>query len=121
MREKNDGKNMPMASRSEAKSEAPGLRVGEQAWKWPPVWPYDANFFKRTVEIEAMGKNSQSPLSQMMGGASMGADDSSTKGDVNAVGIAGGEDQLFDSLEFWEEKREVRTELDERVAEKITK
>lgn len=120
MREKNDGKNMPMASRSEAKSEAPGLRVGEQAWKWPPVWPYDANFFKRTVEIEAMGKNSQSPLSQMMGGASMGADDSSTKGDVNAVGIAGGEDQLFDSLEFWEEKREVRTELDERVAEKIT-
>lgn len=120
MREKNDGKNMPMASRSEAKSEAPGLRVGEQAWKWPPVWPYDANFFKRTVEIEAMGKNSQSPLSQMMGGASMGADDPSTKGDVNAVGMAGGEDQLFDSLEFWEEKSEVRTELDERVAEKIT-
>jgi len=117
MRENNDGKNMPMASSSESKSEAPGLRVGEQAWKWPPVWPYDQNFFKRRAEIEATEKDGESPLSQMMGSAGVGG---AVKDGTTAAATAGGEDQLFDSLKFWGEKSEVRTELDERVAEKIT-
>ena len=45
---------MPMASPEDAASEAPGLRVGPQAWKWPPVWPYDDELFRRPDEEEAM-------------------------------------------------------------------
>ena len=43
-----------MASPEDAASEAPGLRVGPQAWKWPPVWPYDDELFRRPDEEEAM-------------------------------------------------------------------
>mmetsp|Transcript_32585 Transcript_32585/g.60243 ORF Transcript_32585/g.60243 Transcript_32585/m.60243 type:complete len:665 (-) Transcript_32585:82-2076(-) len=111
MREKEDKKNMPMADAAEARSEAPGLRVGANAWKWPPVWPYDGNFFKREVEMNA--KANANPLAnpmQMM----MGGDAPDANGGENSTDVS------FDSLKFWGEKSEVRTELDERVAEKIT-
>ncbi|GMI26764.1 hypothetical protein TeGR_g8570, partial [Tetraparma gracilis] len=38
---------MPVASAEEASGEAPGLRVGEGAWKWPASYPYDAGYFQR--------------------------------------------------------------------------
>ena len=37
MREEQEKKKMPMASEQERAYEAPGLRVGSSAWKWPPV------------------------------------------------------------------------------------
>ena len=43
MREEQAKKKMPMASEEERRDEAPGLRVGRGAWKWPPVWPYANN------------------------------------------------------------------------------
>jgi len=111
MREKEDKKNMPMAAPDEAKVEAPGLRVGRDAWKWPPVWPYDSTFFKRQAELDA-SKNNANPLAnpmQMMGGVTEGEN-----------GDSGGDEVLFDSMAYWKKNGEVKTELDERVAEKIT-
>lgn len=109
-----------MASSDESKSEAPGLRVGAGAWKWPPVWPYDNNFFKRQEELDAANKGNDNPLANPMAMMTGGG------GAGGAFGAPGGEgDNVtaveFDSLKFWEGKEDVMTELDERVAEKITK
>ncbi|KAL9184798.1 hypothetical protein ACHAXT_002575 [Thalassiosira profunda] len=115
MREGNAQKNAPMASSTEFKSEAPGLRVGEGAWKWPPVWPYDGNFFKRQVELDAKSKNNRlDPMSLMGGGAAGGAVGETAEGGENATSA-----ELFDSLAWWEGQKDVGTGLDERVAERI--
>lgn len=114
MRENADAKNAPMAGADEAKSEAPGLRVGASAWKWPPVWPYDRNFFKRTAEM-VEDKNSNNPLANpmsMMSGA--------LPGGMPGAGDNSTAPAVFESLKWWGENEEVKTELDERVAERIT-
>ena len=133
MRENQERKNLPMANPEESKSEAPGLRVGSNAWKWPPVWPYDSNFFKRKVELEAGsgGKSRENAAAGMkgiltgaaaVGGGLATSPDMGTAADENGS-AAGGENEgaLFDSLKYWNEKKSVLTELDPRVAEKITK
>ncbi|KAL3789036.1 hypothetical protein ACHAWO_004593 [Cyclotella atomus] len=107
MREEKERSKMPMARADEAKNEAPGLRVGEGAWKWPPVWPYDRNFFKRRSELDA-AKNAASPLSMMSGQV--------PAPDANGQVV---DKNVFDSLGYWEKVKDVKTELDERVAEKI--
>ena len=99
---------MPMARPDEAKNEAPGLRVGETAWKWPPVWPYDRNFFKRRSELDA-AKNAASPLGMMS---------SMPTPDANGEVV---EKNVFDSLGYWDKVKDVKTELDARVADKIRK
>lgn len=108
MREGNEAKNMPMANPDEAKVEAPGLRVGANAWKWPPVWPYDRNFFKRKSEMT--GKDNANPMMNMMNPM-----DALEKKDVADV-----EENKFDSLKWWEENKDVTTDLDERVVAKIS-
>ena len=114
---------MPMAAPDEARGEAPGLRVGEGAWKWPPVWPYDANFFKRKVELEnSKDKNNplSNPMSMMTGAGAVGMMNGIGKeGDNSTSATSGGVE--FDSIGYWKENENVRTELDPRVAEKITK
>jgi hypothetical protein len=65
MREENAQKKMPMASDDEKDGEADGLRVGEGAWKWPPVWPYDGDAFTPKKDIKAAPQ--ASPLSSMLG------------------------------------------------------
>lgn len=111
MREGKEAKSMPMANPDEAKVEAAGLRVGADAWKWPPVWPYDNNFFKRKSEMTG-NNNAENPMMNMMNpmGALEKKDDDTPTGDEN----------LFDSLGWWEEKKDVTTDLDERVAVKIS-
>eukprot|EP00804_Cyclotella_cryptica_P012134 CCRYP_009837-RA/>CCRYP_009837-RA protein AED:0.25 eAED:0.25 QI:196/1/0.66/1/1/1/3/0/469 len=105
MREEKEKAKMPMASVDESKNEAPGLRVGENAWKWPPVWPYDRNFFKRKSELDAQ-KSASSPLNMMTG-------------QVPTANGDGTDASTFDSLGYWEKMTDVRTDLDQRVAEKI--
>lgn len=105
MRDEKDKKNAPMATYDEAKSEAPGIKVGATAWKWPPVWPYDNNFFKRQSEME--GKKSVGPMDML----SM-----NTKEGENATAV---DDDVFDSMKFWEENSVVKTELNEAVADSI--
>lgn len=90
------------------------MRVGSDAWKWPPVWPYDGNFFKRQVELDN-AKTSSSPLN-MINNLGEAAE--------KAAGVEGDEakkEVTFDSLEFWQGKGDVKTEIDSRTVEKITK
>jgi len=98
----------PLALDGEMKNAAPGLRVGESAWKWPPVWPYDRNFFKRKAELENAGAQKSAINMMSMQGVS-------TESEAEAE-----EATVFDSLGYWEDNREVATDLDARVVEKIT-
>ena len=90
------------------------MRVGADAWKWPPVWPYDGNFFKRQVELDN-SKTSSSPLS-MINNLGEVAENMSSEEDGAAK-----KEVTFDSLEFWQGKGNVKTEIDSRTIEKITK
>lgn len=100
---------MPMANPDEAKVEAPGLRVGANAWKWPPVWPYDSNFFKRKSEMNA--KDKANPMMNMMNPMDV----------MEKKDIADVDENKFDSLKWWDENKDVTTDLDERVAAKISR
>ena len=117
MQGKDQEQNMPMMDADEARTEAPGLRVGASAWKWPPVWPYDANFFKRDAEITAAKDKAaqNNPMGALMSG---GLPKTGIEGEA---GEKKGDEVVFDSLKYWADNEGVKTELDERVIEKITK
>lgn len=105
MREEKAKREMPMASEEERKQDAPGLRVGKDAWKWPPVWPYDQYMFTRPDEIP---KKPQPNMASMM--ASVG-------GTAMPPPVATEEEQKIEELDimkFWgEENSEVQTEMDD--------
>ena len=122
MRGEQEKKQMPMAGIDEAKSEAPGLRVGAGAWKWPPIWPYDGNFFKRKIELDAKSKEANNAMS-LLGGVSnpFDIDAASAGGDAAGDGTAKKQGVFFDDLKYWDENKDVKTELDDRVAQRIEK
>lgn len=96
-----------MATEEELRAEAPGLRVGDSTWKWPPIWPYDQNFFipKEDIPKPAAGAN---PMSQMMTGAPMPPT-------PQVVEV-----EKLDPLAYWQvEKADVKTEMDEDAVEKL--
>lgn len=109
MKEEKAKKNAPMATESDSKGQAPGLRVGGSTWKWPPVWPYDQNFFTPPEDIPKGGPQGN-PMAQMMTG-----------------GPAPPTPQLIeveklDVVQYWQvEQAGVRTEMDEEAAERLTK
>eukprot|EP00566_Odontella_aurita_P008415 CAMPEP_0113556372 /NCGR_PEP_ID=MMETSP0015_2-20120614/17222_1 /TAXON_ID=2838 /ORGANISM="Odontella" /LENGTH=655 /DNA_ID=CAMNT_0000457725 /DNA_START=272 /DNA_END=2239 /DNA_ORIENTATION=- /assembly_acc=CAM_ASM_000160 len=114
MREENAKKKMPLASDEERGSEAPGLRVGGNAWKWPPVWPYDSDMFTRTEEIKAPAAASgMDAMANMMGGMAPVP---------NATAAVKDDDEnKLDVLKYWsEEKAGVTTDLDPEAAEQLT-
>jgi hypothetical protein len=111
MREEREKKKMPMAAPDEAALEAPGLRVGKNAWKWPPVWPYDATSF--------VPKNEEVPP---------------PKPDLAAVAsMVSGDPQMpipapvpqvtkLDPIKYWgEDRAEVLTELSEGAIANLKK
>jgi len=108
MREEKAKKRMPLATRDEASYEAPGLRVGTNAWKWPPVWPFDSTFFKLKEEL------AQPNLSSMTGlltGQIPELPDETEK-----------EEDKFKPLEFWGvEHADDMTDLDPEAIEKVQK
>jgi len=108
MKEEKAKKRAPMATEEDLKGEAPGLRVGASTWKWPPVWPYDQDFFtpKDDIPKAAAGPN---PMAQMMSGAP-------TPPTPQIIEV----DKL-DPVQYWQvEKADVRTEMDEDSVEKLT-
>jgi len=113
-RENNAKANMPLASDEERGTEAPGLRVGKGAWKWPPVWPYDREMFMRTEEI--VQKQQKNALQGMMGGG--GLPELPANADA-----AGGEAAAakLDLKEYWSGKAGVTTGIDEEAAAKLTR
>lgn len=112
MREDKAKKNMPLASDEERGTEAPGLRVGKGAWKWPPVWPYDREMFMRTEEI--VNKQQQNALQGMLGGAAAGG----TLPDLPDSPAAAAAAKL-DLKQYWSEKAGVTTDIDEEAANKL--
>jgi len=112
MREDNAKKNAPMASDEERTTEAPGLRVGQTAWKWPLIWPYDSDMFKVKEDIEAV--QSQSPVSTMSMLLNNGMPE------VPEVEEEVEDKNKFNALAYWgEEKAGVTTDLDENTIENL--
>jgi len=110
MREEKAKKEMPMASEEERKKDAPGLRVGKDAWKWPPVWPYDKYMFTRPDEIP---KKPQPNMASMMASAS---------GTQMPPPVVEEEEEIeeLDLPKFWgEENSSVLTEMDDAAIETI--
>mmetsp|Transcript_471 Transcript_471/g.1053 ORF Transcript_471/g.1053 Transcript_471/m.1053 type:complete len:650 (-) Transcript_471:1504-3453(-) len=108
MKEEKAKKRAPMATEADLKGQAPGLRVGASTWKWPPVWPYDQNFFtpKDDIPKTPSGPN---PMAQMMtGGAPMPPQ-------PQVVEV-----EKLDPVQYWQvEQADVRTEMDEDAVEKL--
>lgn len=115
MREEKAKKKMPMASEDEASKEAPGLRVGSNAWKWPPVWPYGKYDFTPKEDIkEDAQPEPANPLSNLMGGAT------STPPPPPVEAEDKEEDTTLDIMAYWgEEKATVYTEIDDEASSKL--
>jgi hypothetical protein len=110
MREEKAKKKMPMASPDETNAEAPGLRVGAGAWKWPAVWPYDSTFFTPKEDIV----QPKPDIGGMAGLLTGQAPQIPTVTDDDD-----GKDKL-DAIQYWGvEKADVTTDLDEEAAEKL--
>mmetsp|Transcript_4209 Transcript_4209/g.6386 ORF Transcript_4209/g.6386 Transcript_4209/m.6386 type:complete len:659 (+) Transcript_4209:162-2138(+) len=109
MKEEKAKQKMPMATADEALNEAPGLRVGEAVWKWPPVWPYDPQFFVRKEEIVVPKAPQLDSLAGMMSGMPQ-----------QPVVPEEPEVEVLDLVKYWtEDKADVRTEIDPEAIEKL--
>lgn len=111
MREEKEKKKMPMAAPDEAAYEAPGLRVGKSAWKWPPVWPYDMTSFVPKQDEVAPAAPDLASVASMMNGAPQ-----------VPPSLTVSEESKLDPIKYWgEEKADVATELSEGAAAKLRK
>ena len=101
---------MPMASEDERQGEAPGLRVGTGAWKWPPVWPYgDSDFIPKEDIVEP---KESSPVTGLLAGNIPNPDDVVEEEEEKIA--------TLDILKYWgEEKNSVKTEIDAEAAQKL--
>jgi hypothetical protein len=114
MREAEAKKKMPMIDNGDADGQAPGLRVGGSAWKWPPIWPYQADFFIPTEDIQTPDSSQQlqNMASMMSGNPQVPAPDEIETEEV----------ETLDEVKYWsEEKSDVRTELDEEAIQQLTR
>ena len=113
MREEQAKKKMPMIDSKDAAGQAPGIRVGGSAWKWPPIWPYADDFFVPTEDIQTPDPSAQF---QNMAGMLNGAPQIPTPDEIEIKE----EKETLDVLKYWsEEKGDVKTELDEEAVEKL--
>lgn len=115
-RENQAQKRMPMATKDEAKLEAPGLRVGSSVWKWPPVWPYDREFFMPPEDIPQK-KPGMNEMASMLSGIQQMPGANGVQEEDEA---ANGESQKLNVVQFWnEEKADVKTEMDAEAIERL--
>jgi len=115
MREKQAKKKMPMVSRDEAKGEAPGLRVGANVWKWPPIWPYDREFFMPTEDIPPKPNMGLNEMASMVSGIQQPPEAAAA-----AAAQAAEEQETLNVIDYWgKQKADVRTEMDQEAIEKI--
>jgi SAM-dependent methyltransferase len=113
MRENKEKSKIPI-TREEVNAEAPGLRVGRKAWKWPAIWPYDGNFFMpAAVAAEQRRKASMSTMQSILSG---GTPTLPTPEEVEKSGAS--TDETFDPLTYWSEQPPL--EIDPETAAKLT-
>ena len=113
MREQKEKDNQPMYKEDEAKGQAPGLRVGADTWRWPPVWPYDGDMFKQESDIKEPDSTEQL---KNMAGMLQGMPQVPTPDEIEL------EDDTpqFDAFQYWgEEVADEKTELDAEAAQKL--
>lgn len=117
MREKEEQKKMPMANREEAKNEAPGLRVGQSSWKWPPVWPYDSTTFKPMKDVQVT-QNAEKKLA--LANMASGGVVNPQLTDGLTGGGEGDSENSFDPVKYWgEEMATVATDISEGAANNL--
>ncbi len=110
MREEKMKKQQPMATEAEIRAEAPGLRVGDSTWKWPPVWPYDNNFFQPKDDIPKSNPVANPMADIMSGGAP-------TPPQPQMIEV-----EKLDPVQYWQvEMADVKTEMDEDAVERLTR
>ena len=130
MKDEKEAKKRPLANRSEAEQEAPGLRVGKGSWKWPAVWPYGKDFLLTTAEAQAQArKQSLSGMAGLLGGGAnspLGAPPGMGDGtDPSAVGTATAtaeeeeDDDAFKPKDFWAKQESTAFPMDAEAAEKL--
>lgn len=118
MKEEKAKENVPLAQGDEVSTEAPGLKVGKETWKWPSAWPYDTAFFISVAEAKA--KEAKEPaMDKVNDMASMMSGVAQATAPKHAATEEEEEAQpLFDALEYWSTSTQV-TELDSEAAEKL--
>lgn len=110
MREEQAKKKMPMASEQEREGEAPGLRVGSGAWRWPPVWPYSDTDF---VPKEDITEPKAAPVTGLLAGNLPKPDEIEEEEEEEKK-------ETLDVLHYWgEEKAGVKTEIDPDAVKKL--
>jgi len=111
MREEKAKKNAPMVSEDQTKGQAPGLRVGGNTWKWPPIWPYDQTFFTPTEDIPKQQNAQANPMAGMLSGMP----ENPIPAEPEAPEI-----EKLDPVKYWQvEKADVKTNTDEEAVEKL--
>jgi SAM-dependent methyltransferase len=110
MKEENAKKNLPMVDAEEAEKEAPGLKVGKEVWKWPPIWPYDEVTFKPVATLESA--TSAENLNQIASAISGVATVPTIPDETNSP--------MFDPMQFWGIDQEgVPTDMDTEAVERL--
>jgi len=110
MKEEKAKKNAPMVTEEEAKEQAPGLRVGSGIWKWPPVWPYDQNFFTPNEDIPSPQNSLANPMMGMISGMPQDAELTPKVAEI----------EKLDPVQYWQvDKADVKTEMDEEAADQL--
>jgi SAM-dependent methyltransferase len=110
MKDEKAAKKAPMADAAQVATEAPGLRVGQGAWKWPRMWPYDTDFFvtsksydsaqqKKQLNQVASALNgiAQVPTAENNNGMMLGG----SPGAGAAVDENDDDEDTWDSLTYW--------------------
>jgi len=114
-REEQAKKNAPLASDDEKVGEAPGLRIGKGAWKWPPIFPFGEDMFVPLTE-EENAPEKPNPMANMLQ-QQMAPGTMPALPDIESMP----EMEKFDPKAFWGvEMVEQETNLDSRAAEALT-
>jgi hypothetical protein len=118
MREDQEKKKKPMASDQERAYEAPGLRVGSGAWKWPPVWPYEESFFTVKEDLIAQKAPDMNGMAGLLNQGMTELNGAPKTLPVSSVDVK----TTFDALKYWEEeKANVATEMDPEAVKNLKK
>mmetsp|Transcript_29712 Transcript_29712/g.43595 ORF Transcript_29712/g.43595 Transcript_29712/m.43595 type:complete len:649 (-) Transcript_29712:29-1975(-) len=111
-REEQAKKNAPLATDDEKSAEAPGLRIGKDAWKWPPVWPFaDDLFVPQKEEAATPAPNPMATVMQQQMGGTDALPPTPEKVEV----------EKLDMKKYWQEEMvNESTNLDPLAAAKLT-
>jgi SAM-dependent methyltransferase len=125
MKAEKEKKNQPLADAAESAVEAPGLKVGRNAWKWPSVWPYEASFFSIDAEKAddkgGAAANMNNMASMLSGIAQAPGATATAAANANEAGSKAAQQNKFDPMAYWEQElaSSPNSDLDPEAVEKL--